>query len=187
MDGAATCPLRLVRKWVQSLTKPMSIPQLEALTLWSPPSGILVPDSLSMSPIVDIEPIAYGWDRELEYQTNGNADMSSRAGCLGTEEYFCYWRADGGSSSGAMSSSRPVPLMHLDCRSGQGIRTPGVDAKYARLLAWCYKTRVPMIVAVPTILFWIFLIQFTGAIQINTARFKGRIILVVNPQTPVVD
>jgi hypothetical protein len=26
-----------------------------------------------------------------------------------------------------------------------------------------------------------------GAIQINTARFKGRIILVVNPRTPVVD
>jgi hypothetical protein len=29
--------------------------------------------------------------------------------------------------------------------------------------------------------------QFTGTIQINTARFKGRIILVVNPRTPVVD
>jgi hypothetical protein len=29
--------------------------------------------------------------------------------------------------------------------------------------------------------------QFTGVIQINTARFKGRIILVVNPRTPVVD
>ncbi|KAI3572906.1 hypothetical protein IWW34DRAFT_890979 [Fusarium oxysporum f. sp. albedinis] len=29
--------------------------------------------------------------------------------------------------------------------------------------------------------------QFTGAIQINKARFKGRVILVVNPRTPVVD
>ncbi|QKD50427.2 uncharacterized protein FOBCDRAFT_126759 [Fusarium oxysporum Fo47] len=27
----------------------------------------------------------------------------------------------------------------------------------------------------------------TGAIQINTARFNGRIILAVNPRTPVVD
>ncbi|KAH7118119.1 hypothetical protein B0J13DRAFT_201275 [Dactylonectria estremocensis] len=112
MDGAATYPLRLVRKWVQSLTKPTSIPQSEALTLRSLHPGILVPDSLSVSPIVDTEPIAYGWDREFEHQTNGNADMSSRAGCLGTEEYFC-WRADGGSSSGAMSSSRRVPSMHL--------------------------------------------------------------------------
>jgi hypothetical protein len=29
--------------------------------------------------------------------------------------------------------------------------------------------------------------QLTGATQINTARFKGRIILVVNPRTPVLD
>ncbi|KAH7109910.1 hypothetical protein B0J13DRAFT_293944 [Dactylonectria estremocensis] len=116
MDGAATYPLRLVRKWVQSLTKPTSIPQSEALTLRSLHPGILVPDSLSVSPIVDTEPIAYGWDREFEHQTNGNADMSSRAGCLGTEEYFC-WRADGGSSSGAMSSSRRVPSMHLGSSS----------------------------------------------------------------------
>ncbi|KAH7184079.1 hypothetical protein BKA60DRAFT_532280 [Fusarium oxysporum] len=28
---------------------------------------------------------------------------------------------------------------------------------------------------------------FTGAIQINIARFNGRIILAVNPRTPVVD
>ncbi|KAH7113377.1 hypothetical protein EDB81DRAFT_893595 [Dactylonectria macrodidyma] len=33
-----------------------------------------------MSPIVDTEPVAYGWDREFEHQTNGNADMSSRFG-----------------------------------------------------------------------------------------------------------
>ncbi|KAH6980617.1 hypothetical protein BKA56DRAFT_616460 [Ilyonectria sp. MPI-CAGE-AT-0026] len=98
--GAATYPLRLVRKWVQSLTKPTSTPQLEALTLQSTPPGIFIPDSLSMSPIVDTETIAYSWDRELEHQSNGNADINSRAGCLGTEDYFCYWRADGGSSSG---------------------------------------------------------------------------------------
>ncbi|KAH7112239.1 hypothetical protein B0J13DRAFT_534136 [Dactylonectria estremocensis] len=120
MDGAATYPLRLVCKWIQSLTKPTSIPQSETLALRSPPPGIIVPDSLSMSPIVDIEPIAYGWDREFEHQTNGNADMSSRAGCLGMEEYFC-WRADGGSSSGAMSSSRRVPSMHLGCSHPLGL------------------------------------------------------------------
>ncbi|KAH8650208.1 hypothetical protein BGZ61DRAFT_595166 [Ilyonectria robusta] len=32
-----------------------------------------------MSPIVDTETIAYSWDRELEHQSNGNADMNSRA------------------------------------------------------------------------------------------------------------
>jgi hypothetical protein len=29
--------------------------------------------------------------------------------------------------------------------------------------------------------------QFTGEIQINMTRFKGRIILVVNPRAPAVD
>jgi len=29
--------------------------------------------------------------------------------------------------------------------------------------------------------------QFTGAIQINKAHFKGHIILVIHPRTPVMD
>jgi hypothetical protein len=29
--------------------------------------------------------------------------------------------------------------------------------------------------------------HFSGAIQIHTVRFKGRMILVVNPRTPAVD
>jgi hypothetical protein len=34
-----------------------------------------------------------------------------------------------------------------------------MDAKYTRLLVWYYKTRVPIIIAVLTVLIWIFLIN----------------------------
>jgi hypothetical protein len=77
-----------------------------------------------------------------------------------------------GTGSAALAIVQTIWTISPDCRSVQGIRTPGVDAKYARLLAWCYKTRVPMIVAVPIILFWIFLINLL--VRSRSTRFVSR-------------
>jgi hypothetical protein len=46
-----------------------------------------------------------------------------------------------------------------DCRLEQGTQMLDVNAKYVRLSVWCYKTRVPIIIAMLTILFWMFLIN----------------------------